>query len=86
METGIVGDVETVVMEKSLLDSPTPPPVHVEINPGMYTTNIKDAVPPVQTAVSKIKMVKDSFLKRETKIPILSFLSFFQAMSTAPKD
>ena len=79
-------DVETVVMDIQT-------PVHVASNhPGQERTlwrqgiGIKDAVPPVQTAASKIKKVKRLFLKRETKIPIFSFLSFLQAMSTAPKD
>ena len=78
MDTMIGLDVETSVMEMTT-------PVNVAINPGRDIIMIKDAVPPVQTAASKIKMVKRLFLKRETKIPIFSFLSFLQAMSTAPK-
>ena len=80
MDVVIDSDVETGVMDWTT-------PVHVASNhPGQDTTEIKDAVPPVQTAASKIKKVKRLFLKRETKIPIFSFLSFLQAMSTAPKD
>ena len=47
----IIGDVETIVMDMNT-------PVHVAINPGEDPNGIKDAVPPVQTAVSNTKMVK----------------------------
>ena len=52
MDPMIISDVETIVMEGTT-------PVHVASNhPGQEETLIKDAVPPVQTAASKIKMVK----------------------------
>ena len=52
MDALINTDVETGVMDMNT-------PVHVASNhPGQDTMTIKDAVPPVQTAASKIKMVK----------------------------
>ena len=47
MDTMIGLDVETSVMEMTT-------PVNVAINPGRDIIMIKDAVPPVQTAASKI--------------------------------
>ena len=55
-------DVETGVMEKNT-------PVHVAMNPGQESTGIKDAVPPVQTAASKIKKVKKTLFKKRNKNP-----------------
>ena len=45
-------------------------PVHVASNhPGQEPTEIKDAVPPVQTAASKIKKVKKTLFKKRNKNP-----------------
>ena len=55
MDAKMITDVETGVLEMNT-------PVHVAMNPGQEKMRIKDAVPPVQTAASKIKKVKkDSF-------------------------
>ena len=72
--------VETVVMDVNT-------PVHVASNhPGQEPTMVKDAVPPVQTAASKIKKVKKTlFLKRETNFPIFSFLSFYRQRQLHPR-
>merc|ERR1711860_418317 len=65
----IISDVETVVMDIQT-------PVHVASNhPGQERTlwrqgiGIKDAVPPVQTAASKIKKVKKTLFKKRNKNP-----------------
>ena len=64
MEYMIFSGVETSVMEMKT-------PVNVAVKPGQEKTGIpgtgiKDAVPPVQTAASKTKMVK-LFLKQDTQ-------------------
>ena len=64
MDPLIISDVETVVMEMNT-------PAHVASNhPGKDTTMmVKDAVPPVQTAASKIKKVKKTLFKKRNKNP-----------------
>ena len=64
-------------VETSVMDGKTP--VNVAINPGREETGIiKDAVPPVQTAASKIKMVK-LFLKQDTqKSPFFHSSNFYR--------
>ena len=66
-------DVETSVMEWKT-------PVNVAINPGKEQIMIKDAVPPVQTAASKIKKVKKTLFKKRNKNPIFSCL-FYAALT-----
>ena len=64
-------DVETNVMESKT-------PVNVAINPGREETGIMDAVPPVQTAASKTKMVK-LFSKQDTqKSPFFHSSNFYR--------
>ena len=56
-------NVDTGVMEKNT-------PVHVaSIHTWQDTTEIKDAVPPVQTAASKIQKVKKTLFKKRNKNP-----------------
>ena len=53
-------------------------PVNVANNPGRDTTNGMDAVPPIQTAASKKKMVK-LFLKQGTqKSPFFHSSNFYR--------
>ena len=53
-------------------------PVNVAINPGREETLEKDAVPSVQTAASKTKMVK-LFLKQDTqKSPFFHSSNFYR--------
>ena len=52
--------------ETSVMDGQ---PVNVAIKPGREKTLIKDAVPPVQTAASKIKKVKKTLFKKRNKNP-----------------
>ena len=69
MDVMIVTGVETSVMESKT-------PVNVAINPGREETKLMDAVPPVQTAASKTKMVK-LFLKQDPqKSPFFHFSNF----------
>ena len=59
----MITDVETVVMDANT-------PVHVASNhPGKDTMELKDAVPPVLTAASKIKKVKKTLFKKRNKNP-----------------
>ena len=59
----MITDVEIGVMDWTT-------PVHVASNhPGKDQTGIKDAVPPVQTAASKIKKVKKTLFKKRNKNP-----------------
>ena len=70
----IISDVETGVMEMNT-------PVHVASNhPGKDTMELKDAVPPVQTAASKIKKVKKTLFKKRNKNPnfFIPFIFFRQ--------
>ena len=63
MDSMIDTDVETGVMDVTT-------PVHVASNhPGQEPTMVKDAVPPVQTAASKIKKVKKTLFKKRNKNP-----------------
>ena len=63
MEAVTGTDVETVVMDANT-------PVHVASNhPGEEKTGRKGAVPPVQTAASKIKKVKKTLFKKRNKNP-----------------
>ena len=63
-------------VETSVMDIKTP--VNVAINPGREETLEKDAVPPVQTAASKTKMVK-LFLKQDTqKSPFFHSSNFYR--------
>ena len=63
MDAMIITDVETGVMDVNT-------PVHVVSNhPGKEKTLIKYAVPPVQTAASKIKKVKKTLFKKRNKNP-----------------
>ena len=71
MDLMIISGVETSVMDLTT-------PVNVAINPGREKTGIVDAVPPVQTAASKIKMVK-LFLKQDTqKSPFFHSSNFYR--------
>ena len=71
MNLVIISGVETSVMEMKT-------PVNVAINPGREKTKLMDAVPPVQTAASKTKMVK-LFLKQDTqKSPFFHSSNFYR--------
>ena len=63
MDSMMITDVETVVMDANT-------PVHVASNhPGKDTMELKDAVPPVLTAASKMKKVKKTLFKKRNKNP-----------------